>query len=365
EAAGDRIKVLGDVLDYAELLHTEVRIDQLGGLKCASCHQFDPSLQKHFTIAKAACYTCHFINQPFNGGTGRCLLCHKPPAGPVPIHYGQQAYRQVMVSTTMQSVTMDHALIIANNISCSGCHIDLIRGTGAVTRARCENCHDQERYLRDFDRLTTDVIRKYHRRHTAEQRARCNDCHELIHHKLVPLPDPRSAVALLAPVRQACEHCHPQHHREQVNVLLGQGGFVEGAQGTPNPMTGSRANCRACHTHPGADPKGEMVLTSVREVCRGCHGENYVELFAQWQDELQARLEDARRLLSSVEQQLAAATRRFPQRDLAPTRDLLERARRNVLLVASANGMHNNNYALMLLDQAVIDLQHASANLSQ
>jgi predicted CXXCH cytochrome family protein len=352
-----------DVLEYGELLHTEVRIDQLSGLKCASCHQFDPSLEKHFTVAKTTCYTCHFINQPFNAGTARCLNCHKPPAGPVPIHYGQHPYRQAAASAPSQGVTMDHALIIANNVNCSGCHIDLVHGTPGVTRRDCQNCHDQQRYLRDFEHLTTDVVREYHRLHTAEQRARCNDCHELIDHRLVPLPDPRSAVALLAPVRQDCDHCHPQHHREQVDLLLGQGGFVQGAEGTPNPMTGSRANCRACHTQPGADPKGEMVFTAVQEVCRGCHGEDYVELFARWQHGLEARLDDARQLLTSVEQRLALVARQLPPRDLAPTRQLVERAKRNVLLVASANGLHNDNYAMMLLDQAVIDLQHASANL--
>jgi hypothetical protein len=60
-----------EVLAYAEGLHTEARVAQLGGLKCAGCHQFDPSGRHHFIVAKTTCYTCHFMNQSFNVGTGR------------------------------------------------------------------------------------------------------------------------------------------------------------------------------------------------------------------------------------------------------------------------------------------------------
>jgi len=352
-----------DVLEYAELIHMEVRVDQLSGLKCASCHQFDASLEHHFTAAKTVCYTCHFINQPFNRNTATCLNCHEPPAGPVPVHYGQHAGGGS--GQVAEDVTMDHAMIIAHNVTCSSCHTDLIHGVGQVTRRDCENCHDQQRYLADFDELNTDIVREYHRVHAAAQFARCSDCHELIDHKLTPLADPQSAVALLAPVRQDCDHCHSEHHREVVDLLLGQGGFVEGAQGVANPMTGSRANCRACHTQAGADPKGEMVLTSTREACQGCHGEDYEELFARWQHAVQARLEEARGLLTSVETRLSAAASQPQQRDLDEARRLLNRARRNVQLVATANGLHNKNYALMLLDQAVMDLERIAEELTQ
>ena len=260
---------------------------------------------------------------------------------------------------------MDHAMIVANDVSCGSCHTDLIHGNGQVARRDCEGCHDQARYLSDFDQLTTDVVREYHRVHAAGQNARCNDCHQLIDHKLTPLIDPYRAVALLAPVRQDCDHCHPEHHREQVDLLLGQGGFVEGAQGVANPMTGSRANCRACHTQAGADPKGEMVLTSTREACQGCHGEDYEELFARWREAIRARLDEAEQMLTSVEARLSEATSPPQRRDLEEARRLLSRARRNVQLVATANGLHNKNYALMLLDQAVIDLERVTRDLSQ
>jgi nitrate/TMAO reductase-like tetraheme cytochrome c subunit len=287
---------------------------------------------------------------------------------------------------------MNHSVVLANNVNCISCHSDLIHGAGEVTRRDCQNCHDQERYLKDLDHPTTQVVEDYHRVHAAAQRARCNDCHRLIEHKLLPMTDIHEAVSLLSPVRQDCQNCHPSHHREQVEMLLGQGGFVQGITSLPNPMTGSRANCRACHTARGADPKDEAVITGTLESCRGCHGQEYVKLFTQWKEGIAARLKEAQDLLASTEQRLAAAgwsgvlpaSQPAPERpgvspasrpvgtgaqpinaDLREAIRLVDRARANIHLVATANGIHNKNYAMALLDQAIQDLDEAGRRLGK
>jgi cytochrome c nitrite reductase small subunit len=356
-AARSLTKMRDDVLAYGEQMQIEVRIAQLGSLHCASCHQFNTSLTSHFALAKTTCYTCHFINEPFNQNTGRCLSCHHPPAGPVPVHYGAGTATQPTTSAPQPVVTMDHATILANNVNCISCHADLIHGTGEVTRRDCQNCHDQARYLKDFDHLTDEVVRDYHRVHAGGQYARCNDCHRLIDHKLTPLATPGEAEALLAPVRRACQHCHPEHHRSQVEMLLGQGGYTGAARGMPNPMTGARANCDACHTQAGNDPTGELVIRGTEASCRGCHGKDYSELFEQWREEIRARLADAQSLLADVQKQLAAATQPAG-RDLTEATRLVAHAKQNIQLVATAGGIHNRNYALLLLDQAVSDLRN-------
>jgi len=353
-----------DVLAYGEQMQIEVRIAQLGSLHCASCHQFNTSMTSHFALAKTTCYTCHFINEPFNQNTGRCLSCHHPPAGPVPVHYGAAPAPQPATSATppvtaatQPVITMDHAMILANNVNCISCHADLIHGAGEVTRRDCQNCHDQARYLKDFDRLTDTVVRDYHRVHAGGQYARCNDCHRLIDHRLTPLVTLTEAEALLAPVRRACQHCHPEHHRPQVEMLLGQGGYTGLAQAIPNPMTGARANCDACHTQAGNDPTGELVIKGTEASCRGCHGKDYSELFNQWRDEIRARLANSEALLTDVQKQLAAATQPAG-RDLTNATRLFGRAKQNIQLVATAGGIHNRNYALVLLDQADRDLRN-------
>ncbi len=356
-----------DILNYAELLHTEVRLEHLKGFKCSSCHEFDAKQHSHFSVNKTTCYTCHFINQPFNANSGRCLACHEPPTAEVPIHAGETSELRMPTAkglTAAGKVTMNHATIVANNVSCISCHAELIHGSGQVTRRDCQNCHDQDHYLRDFDRLNTSVVTEYHRIHAAGQRARCNDCHQIIEHKLLPVASPGDEVALLSPVRRDCQHCHPDHHREQIELLLGRGGFVEGATGMTNPMTGSRANCRACHTKVGEDPKQEAVIVGTLESCRGCHGQEYEQLFVRWQHSIEGRLQDANTLLARVQQRLAGGSQPNDL-DRPEAVRLLDRAKRNIRLVMTANGMHNKNYALMLLDQAVLDLEEALKRLDR
>jgi len=348
-----------DALAFAELLHAEVRIDQLNGLKCASCHQFEPTIKDHFSVNKTTCFTCHFANQPFNTYTGKCLNCHEPPSVAVPVHATLRPDATKQTAGTRPEVTMNHELIVKNNVNCASCHADLVQGTGQVNRSDCEDCHDQEYYLKDFNKLTTEVVREYHRIHAAGQHARCNDCHSLIQHQLTPTAETSDMVALLKPVRQDCQHCHPNHHREQIELLLGQGGFVSHTEaGIPSQMMGSRVNCRGCHNKGGADAKGEAVITGTAESCRSCHDEEYIQLFARWQRSIEARLTESQELLAKVEQRLAAVSTQ-PDRDLSEANQLLTRAGHNIRLVYTANGIHNKNYALMLLDQAVLYLEQA------
>jgi nitrate/TMAO reductase-like tetraheme cytochrome c subunit len=354
-----------DVLAYAEALHTEARIAQLSGLKCAGCHQFDSSERHHFITAKTTCYTCHFMNQSFNANTGRCMGCHEPPTTEVMVHGGAATTKPGLQTLPGGEVTMNHTVIVANKVDCVSCHADLIRGTGRVTRRDCENCHDQQRYLKDFDHPTTQVVRDYHRAHTAAQRARCNDCHQLIQHQFAEVGPGGDVVATtLSVVRQDCQHCHPDHHEEQVEMLLGYGGYVGEAVPTPNQMASSRVNCRACHMKAGEDPKGDAVTKSTKESCKGCHSEDYETLYAQWKEGLAASLGEAEKVAADVERRLSAASQPAGP-DRTEAEKLLKRARLNIHLVATANGLHNKNYATMLLDQALADLGKAEKLLGQ
>jgi hypothetical protein len=350
---------LNDAIEYAALIHVKLRVDHLDGLKCSSCHQFDASLGDHFAVARETCYTCHFMNQPFNAHTGACLSCHEPPAGPVPVH-GAAA----LASTSSDAVMMDHATILENNVDCVSCHSDLLHGTGVVTIRECQNCHDQARFMKDFEGARIETVRDYHEVHAAHQHARCNDCHSMIDHHLLAAATPSDTESLLAPVRADCQHCHPNHHREQVDLLLGRGGFAGEVAALPNPMAGARASCRACHTTSGEDVKGDLVITSTLASCRGCHGEDYEQLFDGWKHAIHARLEEAQSLHDEAEAALAAAAGLSgAARDEALSR--IRRAAGNIRLVATANGIHNKNYALVLLDQAISDLESATAAMKQ
>lgn len=352
-----------EAAQYVELVHVDLRVDHLRNLQCASCHQFDPTLHDHFAVAKTTCYTCHFMNQPFNAGTGRCLSCHEPPTGPIAIH-GTTAPTAAGMPASAATVTMDHTTILENNVDCVSCHSDLLHGTGKVTLRECQNCHDQARFTKDFAGATLKTVREYHKVHAAGQYARCNDCHAVIDHHLLPAITPSDTGSLLEPVRADCQHCHPNHHEEQVEMLLGRGGYSGDLVGLPNQMAGARASCRACHTASGEDVKGDLVITSTLTSCRGCHGNDYEKLFDEWKHAIHARLEEAQTLHDEAEAQLAAA-QHLPDAQREAAMKLIRRAGGNIHLVASANGIHNKNYALVLLDQAIADLDAATAQLTQ
>lgn len=348
---------VADVLRYAELKHTDLRIDQLGSLKCASCHQFDATLKNHFAVQKTTCFTCHFMNQPFNANTGECLSCHEPPTGPVAVHYASASAG----GGSDGPATMDHSVILENNVDCVSCHADVLSEKGTVLLSACQNCHDQARFLKDFEHRNAETVREYHHVHAGKQHARCNDCHRVIQHKLAEAVSPHDIESLLDPVRQDCQFCHPNHHMEQVDMLLGRGGFTKQHTQVSNPMAGARASCRACHTDTGTDVKGDLVVTSTLTSCRGCHSEDYQQLFERWHDSIHARLEEADMLLQKVRSRTDAL-----DENNAKDKEMLalvDRAGENIHFVSAANGLHNRNYAMMLLDQAINDLDSVLAEL--
>lgn len=344
-----------DAFKLMDLEHRLVRLNQLAGLNCAACHSYDPDGGNHFKVDRQTCYTCHFTHEQFNRNTGTCLNCHEPPTRQIVIHE--------TTSTTQQTpVLMNHQDIVARGIDCASCHLDVVRGDSAVTLRECTHCHDQQQYLAGFEQRTTETVAEYHRVHVAKQRARCVDCHDAIKHELVDPQDvAATASGFLEPVLSDCRHCHPNHHNEQVELLRGVGG--EGVhRAMPNAMFGSRLNCRACHTQPGNDFKGAPLVEATAQTCVACHGEDYRSLFDQWVHEIteyQRQAEEAMARVTARVDQIRSAGGTVP----AGVDEAIAEAAHNIALVRSANGIHNKNYALQLLDLAVRSLDEAMARL--
>lgn len=342
-----------DVSDYTDLLRTESRARLTADLTCASCHVIEAGSDRHFAASSAVCHQCHFIGMRFDSGTGRCLGCHEVPEGEVAIH-GDEIGN---IPEEFVTVSMDHAAMIERQVDCSGCHSDVTRGSGRVDARDCRNCHHQERYLADFETRTNATIESYHRFHIGGHHAKCRDCHETIEHGLPRVILAAGLDARLQPVREQCEACHPDHHAQQVDMLRGQGGHVKGGSGKPNDMMVAGATCLACHQSPAVDAGQQPVATATAEACQFCHTEDYARLFDLWRESLGARMAEARSALEEAEREVAAPSESSPVAGSA--RELLARARRNIEFVRDAGGMHNRNYAIMLLEQAIADCQEA------
>ncbi|HVP11811.1 MAG TPA: NapC/NirT family cytochrome c [Phycisphaerae bacterium] len=351
-----------DALELMRLEHLRTRQRQLTGLNCAACHGYDESGTHHLKPADLqTCFTCHFNNQAFNRDTGECLKCHEPPVRQILVHdqFVSLTFKQPgeEAAATTQPVLMDHRDIVARKIDCVSCHFDVIQGEATVSVRDCTHCHDQEYYWKDFETRTTDTVAEYHRAHVATQTARCLDCHRVIQHQLINPVYVGTSADYLKPVLNDCQHCHPTHHLEQIELLMGIGGAGV-ARPMPNAMFGSRINCRACHVKSATDMKGDALIKATESTCIACHGADYERLFEQWQNEIGTYLKEAEEALKRVDDRIEALNKAgtaIPDR----VADLVKDARQNVEFVKAGNGLHNKNYALELLDIAIRDLDEA------
>ncbi len=350
-----------DALELMRLEHMRLRLVQLEGINCAACHTYDAEGKRHFAVDQQTCFTCHFNNQEFNRHTGECLKCHEPPTRRIAVHSTPPQLAGQTIPAAGAAL-MDHLDIVNRGIDCASCHFDVVQGDAQVSARDCTHCHDQQKYLADFERRDTRTVEEYHRAHVADQRARCSDCHRSVEHRLIEAQLVGTSSDFLQPVIQDCQHCHPNHHNEQVHLLMGVGGSgVEVPM--PNAMFGSRLNCRACHTQAGSDFKGDPLIEATQTTCVACHGDDYRTLFDQWVEEMDSTLREAENTLARVD----ARVRDLRHGHVAVGPEVLarvEQARTNIHFVRSGNGIHNKNYALQLLDLSLRDLDAAMSDLS-
>ncbi|MBX3395652.1 MAG: NapC/NirT family cytochrome c [Phycisphaerae bacterium] len=347
-----------DARQLLQLEHRRLRLEQLHDLNCTACHTYDASGQNHFAVALTTCFTCHFTNQTFNSDTGRCLTCHEAPTRQFIVH-GTTTTTDGVTKTAM----MDHREIIDRGINCASCHFDVIQGDAVVSVRDCQRCHDSDKFLKDFADRDTRTVSEYHRIHVHGQRAHCLDCHRTVKHELISAEETTASGDFLRPVLNDCQHCHPKHHEEQVTMLMGEGGKGP-VHPMPNAMFGSRLNCRGCHTQSGSDFKGDRLIKATQATCVACHSTDYEKLFNQWMSEIENYLSEAEAALKRVDAKVAEM-RGAGTEPAAETLALLEQARANIHYVATANGIHNKNYAMQLLEMSIRDLDDMILRLSQ
>ena len=364
-----------DLERYSQLHHRRVRVAQLADIQCTNCHSYgahQPEQDKtapahHFTVNTTSCYTCHFNNEGFNTGTNTCLMCHKQlPVGEIIVHkeltaeVGQKLQSPELSSST---VKMNHQTILERKVNCISCHADVAREDSLVTRRDCERCHNQPRFFEKWQEpITLDLVTHYHKVHIPGQRAKCLDCHSEIHHQLIQ-EDSGSQAAFLSSVMSDCIHCHPNHHREQLSLLHGQGGKgVE--KSTPNLMFGSRTNCFGCHTETSSvDHVGEVSKAGLSG-CLACHGDRHADTFEKWKLGLEFSQTDADQAYASAQKMLEESTK-VPEDVRKQASDLLEAAKADMQLVKRGNGLHNVTYAMELLDSVTQRARQAMSILAE
>jgi hypothetical protein len=167
---------------------------------------------------------------------------------------------------------------VHGGLTCTSCHADLegkeLPHPERLAPAECGTCHDDEQ---------KQHARSLHGRAIARGdplAPRCKDCHG--HHDVVPVKEPRSAVAPLR-VPFVCGECHQEGspvtrarviHQDHIlenysESIHGEGLLRKGLIVAPT--------CASCHTAhsilPHTDPASSIARRNIAATCTRCHAQ--------------------------------------------------------------------------------------------
>lgn len=289
-------------------------------LRCTSCHS-QIVQGAHMTVTTSTCFLCHFKDEHFNEGLGACTRCHQIPENKFDLGGG---------------VKFDHNLAYERGVDCINCHGDLIRGNGEVPRERCTVCHNREEDLKRIDDHEF-----MHEKHVSEHKVDCLACHLEIRHSLDPHRIQHAAAD--------CKACHPDHHQEQVNMLLGVGG--KSIASHPSGMSEVRVACPSCHRVKEISPTGTVLWKASIGTCTDCHDASDAERLRSYHEGLRAALPEIESGIVRIRKTLQTAKPDKAQSAAAKELDDIENDW-NFLRVG--NDIHNIHYA-STLTHALVD----------
>ncbi|MEW6367896.1 MAG: NapC/NirT family cytochrome c, partial [Acidobacteriota bacterium] len=281
-------------------------------LRCTSCH--GQIVQgTHVAVTSTTCALCHFKGQVPGQETARCEICHDVP---------EKVF-------DLGGTKFDHAEVKRYGMTCTWCHVSVVKGDGAVPKERCFGCHNEASRLARYGE--GELL---HQIHVTEHKVDCLNCHlEIQHGKALLGVETPSAAAPRQETVPECSTCHSAGHSAQEQLYRGTGGH--GVEPMPSAMFLAGVRCEGCHT-----TRRGVVDYATAVSCMACHGPRYLKIFEGWQNILKKRLSEAEAALENARQKLGAVD------------DSFQKASHNVDIAKSGHGIHNVPYALTLIENA-------------
>jgi formate-dependent nitrite reductase cytochrome c552 subunit len=115
----------------------------------------------------------------------------------------------------------------------------------------------------------------------------------------------------------------------------------------PNVKAG-QVECVNCH-----DLSQKQTIKNISVTCVGCHDDAHVEILHTWKKNIMASQKKTHDLLENASRKLNAARRE--KRDVAEAAELLDQGQKTYAFVVKANGIHNPDLALAILNQVQRD----------
>jgi nitrate/TMAO reductase-like tetraheme cytochrome c subunit len=308
-------------------------------LHCNTCHQHIRE-NRHFEVPRMACALCHFKNTEFNEGRGKCSLCHEIPQGPL---------QKQKKGNDPDEKPVTHQSLEQAKVPCRSCHYELIQSRGDIKEEDCFDCHAYSNEM-----LTKSRNKKLmHKEHVAAQNADCFDCHEPIQHKKMNFLDP---------VRVSCYICHPDHHKYQTLMIMGD--KRKDVSTVPGLMYDVKTNCIGCHTEEKTI-NGEKVLAGSPQSCVACHTEKHDKMVKEWKDKTGEELQAAKEIENEAEAALKKAKGNVPPEVFKEAESMFALGQENIRIVEYGGGVHNKKYSVILLDEAMNNFEDLIDALSE
>jgi len=315
-------------------------------LNCVSCHGQTVEGQ-HISVGETTCITCHFYGREKKSvASGKrlteCLTCHWTPEKTV-ILMGQKFNHKKFLKGK-------------DGVPCTLCHSQVTQGYGAISSARCRNCHlDKSAEIKIEDQA------KFHLVHVSEGHFDCLQCHDQIRHGIRPMERP-----LLASGN--CRACH-EGERHSLQEKMYAGAVVAGQKAMPDKMYKAGVACFGCHTEMRKAVFGVTPFTKKfcgPKQCTNCHGnKRYATTLADWQEDTKDRIGEFQPELAKLEK--ACQSVQAPPKELAETKGILASARARIayIIADGSYGAHNFNYISEILDNVESDIEKCQETVSK
>ncbi len=306
-------------------------------LRCTSCHS-QIVVGNHMEVTESTCFLCHFkgtklgrVENPIGG----CGNCHTAPEGDI----------------QLEGATFNHQEFVGGrHVACQNCHLEAIQGEGEAKKDRCLQCHNEPGRIAFY--ADTDFI---HQNHVTDHKIECTHCHEEIRH---------AVKTTVEPLQYDCSVCHEKKHNIQKQIYMGIG--ARGVENEPSAMFVANVDCVGCHLVPkmaeSTVPFLGQTFKASEAACRGCHGEDYKGVLEEWQESVNAALDEARPAVERVRGLARSAD--VSNKDLRKAIQQARDAEYNYLFILYGKGVHNPDYATAVLRKAKADAVEATAALT-
>lgn len=286
-------------------------------LKCTSCHS-QIVQGSHMQVTYATCFNCHFhkSDDPEHkyDKLSNCQTCHD---------------LKNKTPEQLSSMRYNHTNVIKNEMNCSSCHTNVIKGKGEVGKERCFQCHFEDNKLDKYGDV--DFM---HKTHILKHSMNCMYCHTPIQHKIEKM-DANSP--------PDCNSCHTGAHTSQVNLYAGENG--NNTDKMPSSMFLSGINCKGCHALHETENKGIKTSKASKDACDKCHGEGYGKLIKQWETSSVKRLATIKSIFATAKNIVNSSGSNKKSEALLK----LDEAYHNIKIVDLGKSVHNIQFADKLL----------------